>query len=120
MGTPGLLPASTSSKQPDSIAHGGILAAEESETRSVFMWHSWHSGKRFVSALRCRFPLLSATALSCCNAVATDLTHRSLVPVSRLSRASARMVKLVDTSDLKSAAYKMAYGFDPRSGHHQI
>lgn len=30
------------------------------------------------------------------------------------------MVKLVDTSDLKSAAIKKAYGFDSRSGHHQI
>ncbi len=43
----------------------------------------------------------------------------SLVPASRFSRLSARVVKLVDTSDLKSAAIKKAYGFDSRSGHHQ-
>ena len=32
----------------------------------------------------------------------------------------ARVVKLVDTADLKSAASrKRAYGFDPRPGHHR-
>ena len=33
--------------------------------------------------------------------------------------ATARVVKLVDTADLKSAASrKRAYGFDPRPGHY--
>ena len=36
------------------------------------------------------------------------------------NRAPARVVKLVDTADLKSAASrKGAYGFDPRPGHHE-